>query len=160
MGRYRIGLGTDTHRLLEGRPLVLGGIQIEHDKGLAGHSDADVVLHAVIDAILGASGLPDIGELFPDTDPAYQNADSRNLLREVMGQVSQRGLVVGNLDLVIHAEAPKLSPHKRTIAHSIAGLLDIGSDRVSVKAKTEEGLGTIGTGDAMACTAVVLLTDR
>jgi len=103
MERNRIGLGYDTHRLLEGRRLILGGVEIEHGKGLAGHSDADVVLHAVIDALLGAAGLPDIGEMFPDTDPAYRNADSKNLLSDAMDKVRERGFFVCNLDIVVHA---------------------------------------------------------
>lgn len=160
MERYRVGLGYDTHRLLEGRRLVLGGVEIEHDKGLAGHSDADVVLHAVIDALLGAAGLPDIGEMFPDTDPTYRNADSKNLLRDAMEKVREKGFLVCNLDLVVHAESPKLSTYKRRIAETIAAILGVEADTISVKAKTEEGLGPIGNGDAMGCTAVVLLAGQ
>lgn len=154
---FRIGVGYDLHRLAAGRRLVLGGVEVAFERGLLGHSDADVVLHAVTDAILGAAGLPDIGELFPDTDPRYKDADSRELLRVALGRVAGAGWRVGNLDLVIHAERPKLSTYKRPMAESIAGLLGVDAGRVSVKAKTNEGLGAIGTGEAVACTAVVLL---
>ncbi len=153
----RIGVGYDIHRLVEGRKLILGGVEIAHPKGLLGHSDADVVLHAVTDAILGAAGLPDIGELFPDTDPAHKDADSRKLLADAMRRVRAKGFAVGNVDLIVHAEQPKLSAYKRPIAESLAGLMDVPADRVSVKAKTGEGLGALGQGDAIACTAVVLL---
>ncbi len=153
----RVGIGYDIHRLADGRRLIVGGVEIEHSKGLVGHSDADVVLHAVTDALLGAAGLPDIGDLFPDTDPAYEGADSRELLRDVVGRIRRRGFVPGNIDLIIHAEAPKLTPYKRRIAESIAGLIGVGHDSVSVKAKTNEGMGPLGHADAIACTAVALL---
>ena len=155
---FCVGIGYDIHRLVEGRRLVVGGIEIEHSKGLLGHSDADVVLHAVTDALLGAAGLPDIGELFPDDDPAYKNADSRVLLREAMAKVRAMGFVAHNIDLVVHAEQPKLSPHKKRMAESIASLVGLAADRVSVKAKTNEGLGPIGHAEAIACTAVALVT--
>lgn len=154
---YRVGIGYDIHRLVEGRRLVVGGVEIEHTKGLLGHSDADVVLHAVTDALLGAAGLPDIGDLFPDTDPKYKDADSRNLLSDVMERVRERGFVPGNLDVIIHAEQPKMSPFKRRIGESIAALTGLAADCVSVKAKTNEGMGPLGHADAIACTAVVLL---
>ncbi len=153
----RVGLGYDIHRLETGRRLILGGVEISHEKGLVGHSDADVVLHAVTDALLGAAGLPDIGELFPDTDPAYRGADSRALLQDAFGRVRSLCYTVQNLDIVVHAEAPKLSPFKRPIAESIASTLALDADRVSVKAKTQEGLGAIGAGNAIACTVAVLL---
>lgn len=153
----RIGVGYDLHRLVTGRRLVLGGVEVAFERGLSGHSDADVVLHAVTDAILGAAGLPDIGELFPDTDPRYKDADSRALLRDALGRVRAAGWTVGNVDVIVHAERPKLSEHKRRMAASIAELLGVVADRVSVKAKTNEGLGEIGRGEAIACTAVVLL---
>jgi len=153
----RIGIGYDLHRLVEGRRLVLGGIEVPFAKGLLGHSDADVVLHAIADAILGAAGLPDIGELFPDTDPRYKDADSRTLLGDVERRVRDAGWAVGNLDVIVHAEKPKLSEYKRSIAESIAGLIRASADQVSVKGKTNEGLGEVGRGDAIACTAVVLL---
>jgi len=155
--QYRVGIGFDIHRLVEGRRLIVGGVQLEHPKGLIGHSDADVVLHAVTDALLGAAGLPDLGDLFPDTDPAYKDADSRVLLRDAMQRVQSRGFMVGNLDVIIHAEAPKMTPYKQRIAESIAALTGVTSDRVSVKAKTNEGLGPLGHADAIACTAVACL---
>ena len=154
---FRVGIGYDIHRLAEGRRLVLGGVEIEHAKGLVGHSDADVALHAVIDAMLGAAGLPDIGDLFPDSDPALRDADSRDLVRNVMGRIRAKGFKPCNIDLVIHAEAPRMSPYKRTIAESVAALTELEPDRVSVKAKTNEGLGPVGHADAIACTAVALL---
>ena len=154
----RVGIGYDIHRLEAGRRLLLGGVEVPHSAGLSGHSDADVVLHAVTDALLGAAGLPDIGELFPDSDPAYRGADSRRLLAEVMAQVRPRGLAVGNLDVIVHAEAPKLGPYKQQIAESIAKLVGARVDDVSIKAKTNEGLGAIGRQEAIACTVVVLLT--
>ena len=153
----RVGIGYDIHRLVEGRRLVLGGIEIEHTKGLWGHSDADVVLHAVTDALLGAAGLPDIGDLFPDTDPAYKDADSRVLMKDAMERVRESGFRAGNLDVIVHAEAPKLSPYKRRIAESLASLAGISPQRVSVKAKTNEGMGPLGHTDAIACTAIVSL---
>lgn len=155
--QFRVGIGYDIHRLAEERRLVVGGIEIEHDKGLVGHSDADVVLHAVTDAILGAAGLPDIGDLFPDTDAKYKGADSRELLRDVMQRVKAKGYRAINLDVIVHAEAPKLSPYKRKMAESIATLVGISPDDVSVKAKTNEGMGPLGQSDAIACTAVASL---
>ena len=153
----RIGIGYDIHRLVEGRKLVLGGMQISHSAGLLGHTDADVVLHAVIDALLGAAGLPDIGDLFPDTDPVYKDADSRHLVREVMEKIAAAGFRVENVDVIIHAEAPKMSPHKRAMAESIAELLRCPAVNVNVKAKTNEGLGPVGHGQAIACSAATLL---
>jgi 2-C-methyl-D-erythritol 2,4-cyclodiphosphate synthase len=154
---FRVGIGFDIHRLVEGRRLILGGVDIEHSRGLAGHSDADVVLHAVADAVLGAAGLPDIGDLYPDTDPAYKDADSRKLLADAMGRVRAAGYAASNLDVIVHAEAPNLSPYKQRMAESVAGLTGLPPDRVSVKAKTNEGLGPLGCGDAIACTAVAAL---
>lgn len=151
---FRVGIGYDIHRLAEGRRLVVGGIEIEHNKGLIGHSDADVVLHAVTDALLGAAGLPDLGDLFPDTDPAYKDADSRVLLKDAMERVRSRGFEPINIDVIVHAEAPKLTPHKRRMGDSIAELIGIDAANVSVKAKTNEGMGPLGTADAIACTAV------
>ena len=153
----RIGVGYDIHRLVDGRRLVMGGIEIPHTKGLLGHSDADVVLHAVTDAVLGAAGLPDICDLFPDTDPAFRDADSRKLLADAMERVRAKGFVVNNIDLIVHAEAPKLTPYKQRMAESIAALTRVSADRVSVKAKTNEGLGPLGYADAIACTAVVTI---
>lgn len=156
-GSFRVGIGYDIHRLQEGRRLVLGGIEIQHSKGLIGHSDADVALHAVIDALLGAAGIPDIGELFPDNDPAFAGADSRELLTKVMERIRAKALTPCNIDLILHAEAPKMSPYKRAIAASIAGLVGLSPDLVSVKAKTNEGIGPLGHAEAIACTAVALL---
>ena len=156
-GTFRVGVGYDIHRLVEGRKLIAGGIEIPHHKGLIGHSDADVVLHAVTDALLGAAGLPDIGEIFPDTNPAFENADSRALFAEAIKRISAMGLSVQNIDLIVHAEAPKMSPHKRRMAEAIAAVAGCSPDRVSVKAKTNEGLGPVGHGDAIACTAVASL---
>jgi 2-C-methyl-D-erythritol 2,4-cyclodiphosphate synthase len=151
---YRVGIGYDIHRLGEGRVLRLGGIAIEHSKGLIGHSDADVVLHAVTDALLGAAGLPDIGDLFPDTDPAYKGVDSRKLLQSAMERVREAGFKPSNIDVIVHAEAPKMTPYKRRIAESIASLTGLSPDRVGVKAKTNEGIGPLGYDEAIACTAV------
>lgn len=138
--------------------MVVGGIEIQHTKGLIGHSDADVVLHAVTDALLGAAGLPDIGDLFPDSDPAYKDADSRLLLTDAMERVRAKGYAACNLDVIVHAEAPKMSPYKRRIAESIASLIGLTPEDVSVKAKTNEGMGPLGHADAIACTAVALIT--
>lgn len=154
---FRVGIGYDIHRLEEGRRLIVGGIEIQHSKGLVGHSDADVVLHAVTDALLGAAGLPDIGDLFPDTDPAYAGVDSRTLLKDAMERVKAKGYVAGNLDVIVHAEAPKLSPHKGKIAETVASLIGLSPEFVSVKAKTNEGMGPLGHADAIACTAVASL---
>ena len=156
----RVGIGYDIHRLAEGRRLVLGGVEIKHDKGLVGHSDADVVLHAVTDALLGAAGLPDIGDLFPDTDPAYKDADSGELLKDVMGRLEEKGFAPVNIDVIVHAEAPKLSPHKRQLAESIAALTGLSADLVGVKAKTNEGVGPLGYTDVIACTAVALVRGK
>jgi len=154
---WRVGIGYDIHRLAEGRPLILGGVEIAYGRGLSGHSDADVVLHAVADAILGAAGLPDIGDLFPDDDPAYKDADSGGLVREVMRRVGELGLAVNNVDIIIHAESPKLAADKSRIAGSIAALIKVPADQVNVKAKTNEGVGPLGHAQAIACTAVASL---
>jgi 2-C-methyl-D-erythritol 2,4-cyclodiphosphate synthase len=156
----RVGIGHDTHRLVVGRPLILGGVTIAHTHGLAGHSDADAVLHAVADALLGAAAMGDIGEQFPDTDPTYHGADSRTLLREVVRRISAAGWRTVNLDLTIHAESPKLGPFKRPMRHCIAELLDVSPDCVSVKAKTGELVGPIGRGEAISCEAIVLLEEK
>ncbi len=138
--------------------MIVGGIEIRHTKGLIGHSDADVVLHAVTDALLGAAGLPDIGDLFPDSDPAYKDADSRVLLENAMERIRAKGYTACNLDVIVHAEAPRMSPYKRRIAESIASLVGLPPEDVSVKAKTNEGMGPLGCADAIACTAVALIT--
>jgi len=153
----RVGIGHDTHRLVVGRPLILGGVPIPHGYGLAGHSDADVVLHALADALLGAAALGDIGELFPDTDPRYQGADSAVLLEDVVQRVRSAGWLPVNVDLVIHAEQPKLVSHKPAIRRRIADLLGIDLNAVNVKAKTGEQVGPIGRCEAISCEAVILL---
>ncbi len=155
--QIRIGSGHDTHRLVEGRPLILGGLHIEHSLGLAGHSDADVVLHALTDALLGAVGLGDIGELYPDTDPAYHNCDSAKFLLETVAALRQLDWNVGNVDVTIFAQAPKLGPAKQQIRANLAALLQIPLDSVSVKAKTGEHVGHIGRGEAIGCQASVLV---
>ncbi len=154
---FRVGEGWDCHQLAEGRPLWLGGIQIPHDKGLLGHSDADVLLHAVTDALLGAAGMTDIGTLFPDTDAAFKGADSRVLLRETMRRVAASGWHVGNVDCTVIAQQPKLAPYKPAMTASIADCLSIATSQVNVKAKTAEWLGPVGEGRSMEARAVVLL---
>lgn len=156
-GSVRVGIGTDLHRIEVGKRLVLAGVPIDAPFGLAGHSDADVVLHALMDALLGASGLPDIGELFPNTDEAYEDADSRALMRDVVNRVRRSGFVPINIDLVIHAEKPAIVPHKPALRKSLADLLGLPVDCVNLKAKTGEGIGTIGKGEGIACTAVALV---
>jgi len=153
----RIGQGFDVHALVEGRPLIIGGVTIPHAKGLAGHSDADVLLHAVCDALLGAAGLGDIGRHFPDTDPAYKGADSRVLLREVARLLAARGCRIENIDGTIIAQAPKMAPHMPAMAANIAADLGIEATRVNVKAKTTESLGFAGRGEGIAAEAVALL---
>jgi 2-C-methyl-D-erythritol 2,4-cyclodiphosphate synthase len=153
----RIGSGHDTHRLAEGRQLHLGGVLISHARGLVGHSDADVVLHAVTDAFLGALALGDIGDLYPDTDPKWKDADSRLFLRETLERLNQMGWKPVNLDVTVFAEEPKLGPVKAAIKNSLAHLLGVPADRVNVKAKTGEKVGHIGRGEAIGCHAVVLI---
>src|ERR1043166_8347928 len=140
---HRVGIGTDLHRLVAGRQLKLGGVTVPHSLGAMGHSDADVVFHAVTDALLGAAGLPDIGEQFPDTDPKFQDADSASLLAEALRLVGQRGYGVVNVDVVIHAERPKLTGFKKAIQNNIACVLAVEPARVNVKAKTNEGMDAI-----------------
>lgn len=155
----RIGHGYDVHRLVEGRRLILGGVEISYALGLAGHSDADVLLHAVMDALLGAAALRDIGVLFPDTDPAYAGISSRRLLKEVMRRVRERGLCVGNVDVTVLAQRPRLRDYIPAMIQNLAADLDVPPDRVNVKATTEEGLGFTGRGEGIACHAVCLLED-
>jgi 2-C-methyl-D-erythritol 2,4-cyclodiphosphate synthase len=152
----RVGIGHDTHRLVEGRPLILGGVRVEFERGLAGHSDADVVLHSVADALLGAAALGDIGELFPDTDPEWEGLDSAVLLEAVRGRVAEAGWSPVNCDIIIHAERPKLSAYKPAIRAGVARLLGLPESAVNVKAKTGERVGHLGRGEAIACQAVVL----
>ncbi len=154
---WRVGLGDDTHRLVEGRPLWLGGVEIPHDRGLDGHSDADVVSHAVADALLGAAGLGDIGEHFPDTDPAWKGIAGLDLLGRVVGTVQAVGWSVVNCDLIIHAQRPKLSPYKATIRSNLADALGVPITAINIKAKTGERVGPVGRMEAMAAQAVVLL---
>ncbi|MBR6791372.1 MAG: 2-C-methyl-D-erythritol 2,4-cyclodiphosphate synthase [Oscillospiraceae bacterium] len=153
----RIGQGYDVHRLVEGRKLILGGVEIPFEKGLLGHSDADVLTHAVMDALLGALALGDIGKHFPDNDPAYAGADSIELLRHVGRLLTERGWRPVNIDVTVAAQRPKLAPHIRTMRQNIAAALGIDVDRVSVKATTEEGLGITGKGEGMTATAITLI---
>lgn len=153
----RIGQGYDVHRLVEGRKLILGGVEIEYDKGLLGHSDADVLVHAIMDALLGAAALGDIGKLFPDSDPAYEGADGLALLREVGKRLRAEGFEIGNLDSTVIAQAPKLAPHIQRMRANIAAALDVDVARVSVKATTEERLGFTGSGQGIAAQAVALI---
>jgi 2-C-methyl-D-erythritol 2,4-cyclodiphosphate synthase len=153
----RIGIGHDTHRLTEGRPLMLGGLRIEHPRGLAGHSDADVVLHALTDALLGAAGLGDIGDAYADTDPSYKDRDSAFFLRDSLERVRHKGFQLVNVDITIFAQEPKLGPVKTAMRHKIAELLDLDADLVNVKAKTGEKVGAIGRAEAIGCQAAVLI---
>lgn len=153
----KIGIGYDLHRTSPGRALILGGVHIACDFGLAGHSDADVVLHALCDALLGAAGLGDIGEHFPDTDPAFKDADSRRLLADVVAKVHGAGYRIGNVDVIIHLQQPKLGSRKAQIQSELAQLLQLPPGAVGVKAKTNEGLDAVGRGEAIGCWAAALL---
>jgi len=155
----RIGHGYDVHKLVEGRDLILGGVKIDYEKGLLGHSDADVLLHAVSDSLLGAAGLGDIGRHFPDTDPQYKGADSLVLLTVVAQRVREAGYRVSNIDVTMIAQRPKLASHIPQMALNIASAVGIAPDRVNVKATTEEKLGFTGTGEGMSCHAVCLLEE-
>ena len=156
-GLPRIGHGYDVHRLTEGRRLILGGVDIPFERGLLGHSDADVLAHAVMDALLGAAALGDIGHMFPDTDPQYRGIDSRVLLRRVAAALAEGGFSIGNVDVTLVAQRPKIAPYVESMRANIASDLDIGIDMVSVKATTEEGLGFTGSGEGMAAHAAALL---
>lgn len=153
----RIGHGYDVHRLTEGRALMLGGVKIPYERGLAGHSDADVLLHAVVDALLGAAALGDIGRHFPDTDPAYENADSMLLLKDSMGLLSKQGYRVVNIDCTVIAQAPKLAPYIETMRQRIAEGVGVVPEQVNVKATTEEHLGFTGSGEGISAHAVCLI---
>lgn len=153
----RIGHGYDVHRLVEGRKLILGGVLIPWEKGLLGHSDADVLTHALMDALLGAAALGDIGHLFPDNDPRYEGADSVMLLREVVRVLREKGWAVGNVDVTVLAQRPKLAPHIPAMREKLAEAMGVSVDRVSVKATTEEGLGFTGEGLGIAAHAVALI---
>ena len=156
----RIGHGYDVHRLVEGRRLILGGVEIPWEKGLLGHSDADVLTHALMDALLGAAALGDIGHLFPDRDPAYEGADSVELLRRVVRLLEEKGWRIGNVDVTVLAQRPKLAPHIPQMRQILAEAMGIPTDRVSVKATMEEGLGFTGEGLGIAAHAVALIEER
>ena len=157
MQGVRIGHGYDVHRLVEGRRLILGGVDVPWERGLLGHSDADVLTHAVMDALLGAAGLGDIGRHFPDTDPAYAGADSLKLLAYVVALLRERGFTVGNVDATVLAQRPKLAPHIPQMRDNLARTMEVGPEQVNVKATTEEGLGFTGSGEGMAAHAVALI---
>ncbi len=154
----RIGHGYDVHRLVDDRKLIIGGVEIPWEKGLLGHSDADVLLHAIADALLGALAMGDIGKHFPDTDPAFKGADSMNLLTHVVGLVKEKGYQVGNLDATIIAQRPKMAPHIQKMRENIARVCFVEVDRINVKATTEEGLGFTGRQEGISAHAVVLLS--
>ena len=156
----RIGHGYDVHRLVENRKLILGGVSIPYEKGLLGHSDADVLAHAVADALLGAASLGDIGVHFPDTDPAYSGADSLQLLTAVCEKVASQGYCIGNIDATVIAQRPKLRPYIETMRDHLAVACGIAVDQINVKATTEEGMGFTGAGDGIAAHAVCILTER
>ena len=155
----RIGHGYDVHRLTEGRKLILGGVDIPWERGLLGHSDADVLTHAVMDALLGAAGLGDIGAHFPDSDPAYKGADSLKLLEHVAALLREKGFSVGNVDAAVLAQRPKLAPHIPLMRDNLARAMGVDPSRVNVKATTEEGLGFTGSGEGMAAHAVALIEE-
>lgn len=157
MTPLRIGQGYDVHRLVEGRKLILGGVDVPWEKGLLGHSDADVLTHAVMDALAGAAKLGDIGKLFPDTAPRYAGADSLGLLREVAALLRRRGFAVVNVDAALIAQRPKIAPYRRQMEENLAAAMGIGVEQVNVKATTEEGLGFTGDGSGMAALATALL---
>ena len=156
----RIGIGYDIHRLVEGRKLILGGVEIPFEKGLLGHSDSDVLSHAICDALLGAAGLGDIGTHFPDSDPRWAGASSLEFLAHVVELIAQKGYRIANIDATVMAERPRLSPYVRTIRERLASVLTIDLDHVSVKAKTNEGLESVGHGEAMSAQAAALLVVR
>jgi len=154
---YKIGLGYDIHRLVEGRKLFIGGIEIPYIKGLLGHSDGDVLLHAICDALLGAIGCGDIGEHFPDTDPQYHNISSDELLKTVYRMVKEKSFLIGNVDTVIIAQEPVLAPFKKQMQIKISQILEIEKDSINIKAKTNNGLGEVGKNEAIASYAVVMI---
>ncbi len=157
MADYRVGIGHDTHRLVDGGPLRIGGVEIPFDKHLAGHSDADVLLHAITDALLGAASLGDIGEMFPDTDPANKNKNSADMLSAAAERVISLGWKVANLDCVVHAEAPKILPHRDSIMQRISEILVLRPDQIGLKGKTGEGSGPVGNGEVIQAQCVCLL---
>lgn len=157
MQQFRIGMGHDIHALVEGRELWLGGVKIPFELGLKGHSDADALIHAIMDAMLGALALGDIGQLFPDTDPAYKGISSLKLLKVVCEKVAEAGYRIGNLDCMVHCEVPKIAPHRVAIIETLTGALQLEKNQVSLKAGTNEGFDAIGKRQAIACHAIVLL---
>lgn len=156
----RIGMGYDVHRLVEDRPLILGGVNIPYEKGLLGHSDADCLVHAIMDSLLGAAAMGDIGKHFPDTDPEYKGADSMLLLEKVKRKIQAENYKVGNIDATIIAQMPKMAPHIQKMRENIAGRLEIDINQVNIKATTEEGLGFTGAGQGIACQSIALLMDE
>lgn len=156
----RVGSGFDVHRLVKGRPLIIGGVKIEHETGLDGHSDADVLLHAIMDALLGAASLPDIGQLFPDNDPAFKNADSLALLKQISSLLEKKGFVIINIDSVLAAQTPKLSPYKEEMKLNIARALKIEPERIGIKATTTEQLGFTGRKEGIAASACALIIKK
>ncbi len=156
----RTGLGIDTHAFAPGRPLILGGVEIPHEQGLAGHSDADVLTHAVIDALLGAAGLGDIGGHFPDTDPRFKDADSVELLRTVVASLGEHGFAIVNVDATVVLERPKLAPHRDAIRATLAAALGLPGGAVNVKATTGEGIGFVGRGEGAAAMAIATIEPR
>ena len=154
----RIGTGFDTHKLVEGRPLIIGGVNIPYEKGLFGHSDADVLIHAVIDALFGAAALGDIGKHFPDTDEKYKDADSMLLLKETVKEIREAGYEIGNIDVTLIAQAPKMAPHIDNMRENLANAMDILTDVVSIKAKTNEHMGFTGRGEGIEARAIALIT--
>ena len=156
----RIGLGYDVHKLVEGRPLIMGGVNIPHEKGLLGHSDADVLIHAIMDGMLGALALGDIGKHFPDTDEEYKGADSMKLLKCVNDKKKKKGYVVNNIDSIIIAQSPKMAPHIQSMRKNIADVLNTSIDNISVKATTEEGLGFTGTKQGISAQSICLLNKK
>lgn len=155
----RVGMGYDVHKLTEGRKLILGGVEIPYEKGLLGHSDADVLLHAIMDALLGAASLGDIGKHFPDTDPAYKGISSVKLLTHVMELLRQHHFAVGNVDAVIIAQKPKMAPHIPQMRKNLVQAMGVEEDRINIKATTEEGLGFTGRGEGIASQAICLLEE-
>lgn len=156
----RIGIGYDIHRLEPGRPLVLGGVRISFDRGLIGHSDADVLTHAIMDALLGAAGLPDIGQMFPNNDPALAGADSIHLLERVVAELRTNGWQPGNVDAVVICEAPKVAPHRSAIQNRLGAALGVPASAVGIKATTSEGIGALGAGTGIAVHAVATVVPR
>ena len=154
---FRVGIGHDTHRLGPDRPLILGGLKIDHPRGLIGHSDADVVLHALTDALLGAAGLGDIGDAYPDTDPRYKDCDSRLFVTETLKKLAENGYRIVNIDLTIFAQEPKLGPIKAKMREHLTAMLGLPVDAVNVKAKTGEKVGAIGRAEAIGCQVIALI---